>query len=390
MTKINNFANYNNSPFILLIYKNLMSKDKGSDSNSLAQNLRKSFRNLLNQAQEKPSNSPDPESFSNRDFHKEFGHLINYYNEFYHHQNHDDKDVRIPNPAEMAGITSSFAISMVNGFSRQVVTNLKLLSDLNQVSFAEAVRKNPQGVFTNGMLPRLGYQMFGILPALQVRDSLTKRNHSSLTISLATSLAETVCRFPFEASNIKKSLEQIQKEKVSYPEIGKIMHRSFYPFFVRNCLAWAVINNSGNALQERIFFGCAAGAFSTCFETFGNYVIKNSKTSQNFVQCYEKSLQDLKSGPKSEMNNLARNLFRGFQVRGISGGLSALLLAKATEDKLEESVLPYFEILTQYLEKNGFKINEKDYFHSSSQTPSASCQEAFEDLVFEKEEEKFR
>ncbi len=247
------------------------------------------------------------------------------------------------NPAETAGFMALATQCVSNGFLRQSASNLKLAADLesaNGWAIVDMVKKNPRAIFTNGMLARLGYQATGILPALMVRQKLTESGAGNFQISFGVAATETLMRAPFEMSTIKTAIAQRQGVEVGGKQAAHLWHRSFYPFFFRNYLAWAVINHSSDNLFEKTAFGVMSGVTSTPLETLGNLVIKHSVTADSMKDAYEKAFEDLQKGERSAYRNAVSNSLRGVGVRAFAGAFSAVLLSSDLGKLLTQNFTP--------------------------------------------------
>jgi hypothetical protein len=255
-------------------------------------------------------------------------------------RNNDDKwlkEIRPVSKEETTTISDKFgqlAIgiqTVFNAFQRQALTNLGTFAlhkdKTNPLNFSS---------LTNGLGSRFLYQAVATYPALQIRKILTdKTDLPHFAINFATTGIETAFGVPLEVNSSLKTLKLLGID-IAKKDLLIASTRTFFPFLIRNSLAWCAINSNpnNNDFFSKITYGALAGAISTPFHNIGIKAMENS-ANKSWEETWNAVLKEIRKQPST--------LFRGSPFRSLSIAATAFLLSPQTTDLLSEKCNEIFD-----------------------------------------------
>ena len=129
--------------------------------------------------------------------------------------------------------------TVFNAIQRQGLTNLGTFAlhkdKTNPLNFSS---------LTNGLGSRFLYQAVATYPALQIRKLLTDNTDlPHFAINFATTGIETLFGVPLEVNSSLKTLKLVGID-IAKKDLLAASARTFFPFFIRNNLAWCAINSN--------------------------------------------------------------------------------------------------------------------------------------------------
>lgn len=151
---------------------------------------------------------------------------------------------------------------------------------------------------TGGLSARLLSQGLVSYPCLRIRKHLEEEaKQPRFVITLATSLVDTVIGVPLEVYGSLKTLKTLGID-ISKKDLLMISSKSFIPFFLRNGIAWAAINdNSQDNLFTKAWKAAIAGAVSTVPHNMGMKAIEYSASGKSVSEVASLVAQDVKLNP---------------------------------------------------------------------------------------------
>lgn len=150
---------------------------------------------------------------------------------------------------------------------------------------------------TSGLSARILSQGMVTYPCLQVRKYLAENtDQTKFAITLKTSLVDTIIGVPLEVYGSLKTLKTLGID-ISKKDLLMISAKSFTPFFLRNSISWAAINDDS---QDNLFVKACKAAFSGIASTMphniGMKVVEYS-SGRSVVEVAKLVVQDIKFDP---------------------------------------------------------------------------------------------
>lgn len=181
----------------------------------------------------------------------------------------------------------------INSVQRQALHNLNTAALHPDKKFAINLAS-----LTGGLSARLASQGLVSYPCLRIRKYLEeKTDKPKFVITLATSLVDTTIGVPLEVYGSLKTLKTLGIN-ISKKDLLMISSKSFVPFFLRNCVTWAAINDSSqDNLFTRAWKAAIAGAVSTVPHNAGMKAIEYSSLGKSVSEVASLVAQDVKLNP---------------------------------------------------------------------------------------------
>ena len=245
------------------------------------------------------------------------------------------EEIRPLSPIEerkIFNVFSQLAIGTQIGFNalqRQSLHNLATVALFSDKKLAINVSS-----LTAGLSSRILSQGVVTYPCLQIRKYLTENtDQPKFAITFATSLVDTSIGVPLEVNSSLKTLKTLGID-ISKKDLLMVSSKSFVPFFLRNCITWAAINdNSQESLFGKACNAAFAGLASTVPHNIGMKVVEYSSV---------KSVGEVVDLVKSDINLNPRILMKGagFRVAATIG--SVFCLSSNLTQILEEGGRKFF------------------------------------------------
>lgn len=233
---------------------------------------------------------------------------------------------------KLLNIFSNLAIGSqigLNALQRQVLQNLATAALHPDKKFAISASS-----LTAGLSTRILSQGLVTYPCLQVRKYLTENTEQpKFVITLATSLVDTAIGVPLEVYGSLKTLKTLGID-ISKKDLLMVSSKSFVPFFLRNCITWAAINNnSQDSLFTKSWKAAMSGAVSTVPHNVGMKFVEYS-SGKSVFEVASLIAKDVKLDPSILIRGV------GFRVATTVG--SAFCLSSKLTQILEENQCKFF------------------------------------------------
>lgn len=233
--------------------------------------------------------------------------------------------------------TASFFLTNLNSIQRHITDKVMF----NKFSNIDAKQKES---FTSGFGYRLAQQNFATYPALCVSRGLDDLGASKLMVSFGAALTDTIFSVPFEMLSLKKDIEKDQGKKMSKSQACRASTRAFFPFLLRNNIAWIGMTLKSPWIEEslqdagvkpehsnvlgKFLQGAAAGALTVPSHNVGTLA----------MQQYDKSISHGWEVIKKEIKSNPLSFCKGAPTRSLAIGTSAVMFSGEMRDLVGEII----------------------------------------------------